>query len=305
MTELWTADIDVTAGLAHELVASQFAQFAEATVEPLGEGWDNAAFLIGGAYVFRLPRRKIAAPLMAREIAVLPLLAPALPIAISVSQFAGTPSDAYPWPFAGYRAFSGQPLSALSLDSAAYRRLASALGAFLRALHAIDPRPALERGLAGDEIGRLDHAVRMPKLDARFAELVQAQLIGDPSSLMAFLDDVAPQGLRPERATIVHGDLYAKHVFAELNGKPNGIIDWGDLHYGDPAIDLSIAFEILPPEARNAFAAAYGGVDDATWRLARYRAIYHAGLVAHYGHRIGNDELLAAGLTGLRYAADA
>ncbi|HZY99357.1 MAG TPA: phosphotransferase [Candidatus Baltobacteraceae bacterium] len=303
MSEPWAADVEVTVELARALIGEQFPELAPASIEPLGEGWDNAAFLVGGAYVFRFPRRSVAAPLMAREIAILPLLAPHLPLAISAPRFAGTASGAYTWPFAGYPSFRGSPLSAVELDSRAYVRVATALGAFLRALHGLDATAAVAAGLIGDDIGRLDHVERMSKLDGRFASLSAAGLLADPAPLVEFLNAVAPRAPRTDRLTVVHGDLYAKHVMVDAGRMVEGIIDWGDVHYGDPAIDVSIVFEVLPPEARDAFADSYGEIDEETWRLARYRAIYHAALVAHYGHRIGNEELLRAGLTGLHYAA--
>ncbi|HKE36414.1 MAG TPA: phosphotransferase, partial [Candidatus Baltobacteraceae bacterium] len=303
VTEPWAADVDVTVDLARALIVQRFPELSSEPVEPLGEGWDNAAFLVGGEYVFRFPRRAIAAPLIAREIAILPLLAPHLPIAISEPCFAGGPAQTYPWQFAGYRSFPGRSLAATPLSAESYLRLAKALGTFLRALHGIDAQAAIAAGLGGDEIGRLDHSVRMPKLKARFAELQAEKLLEDPKPYLDFLDAVAPRGPRPERSAILHGDLYATHVMVEADGTVAGVIDWGDLHLGDPAVDVSIVFELLPEPARERFIAAYGAIDDRTWELARYRAIYHAALVAHYGHRIGNEELLRAGLTGLQYAA--
>jgi aminoglycoside phosphotransferase (APT) family kinase protein len=96
--------------------------------------------------------------------------------------------------------------------------------------------------------------------------------------------------------------VYARHSLVDAARRAAGIIDWGDLHLGDPAIDLSIAFEVLPPHARDRFANAYGPIGDETWKLARYRAIYHGALVAHYGYRIGDQDLLRAGLTGLDFS---
>jgi aminoglycoside phosphotransferase (APT) family kinase protein len=303
VNEPWAADVDVTAELARSLIEAQFPELGGAPIEPLGEGWDNAAFLVGGEYVFRFPRRSVAAPLIAREIAILPMLAPHLPRAISAPQFAGTATASYPWPFAGYRSFRGRTLSALHLDDAAYERLAADLGTFLRALHRIDPAPAVAAGLPEDEIGRLDHTERIAKLDGRFAALSSAGLIGETAPLVEFLNGIAPEGPRRDRLCIVHGDLYAKHLFVEEDGGVRGVIDWGDVHLGDPAIDVSVAFELLPPRARSAFTESYGYIDDRTRDLAQYRAIYHAVLVAYYGYRIGNEETLRAGLTGLAHAA--
>lgn len=297
----WTADVEVTSDLARSLIAPQFAQFANAAIEPLGEGWDNAAFLVDADFVFRFPRREISGPLLATEIAVLPAIAREVPFPISTPVFAGKPAGAYRWPFAGYRRLPGTTMSSVRLDAAAYDRIAASLGTFLHALHRVDARPLRDAGLPGDEIGRLDHARRMPKLDQRLAELQAAGFIAGAQPFLDVLEAVSPTGARPERLTVVHGDLYARHVMIDA-GDVAGIIDWGDVHYGDPAVDVSIVYEILPMHAREAFERAYGTIDDDTRRLARYRAIYHAALVAHYGYHIQNGELLDAGLTGLKYA---
>ncbi|MBV8434896.1 MAG: phosphotransferase [Candidatus Eremiobacteraeota bacterium] len=297
----WSADFDVTLDLARFLLSAQFPQFANAPIEPFGEGWDNAAFLVDGTYVFRFPRRSIAVPLIVREIAILPRIASQLPVPISAPSLAGTPGGDYPWPFAGYRRLRGATLSSLHLDASAYERVAGELGRFLRALHAIDARPLLAAGLETDDFGRLDHAKRGPKARARLAELHDAGLVADVRPYLDVLDSIAPAGVREHRLGLVHGDLYAKHVVID-DGRIAGVIDWGDVHFGDPAVDLAIAFGALPGAARATFATAYGGIGPETWRLARYRATYHAALLAHYGYHVGSRELLDAGLSGLRGA---
>ncbi|HEY9180810.1 MAG TPA: hypothetical protein VIO32_08820 [Candidatus Baltobacteraceae bacterium] len=57
---------------------------------------------------------------------------------------------------------------------------------------------------------------------------------------------------------------------------------------------------MLPCSAYDAFKTAYGGVDDDTWMLAKYRAVYHGALVAHFGMHINDAALPDAGLAGLR-----
>jgi aminoglycoside phosphotransferase (APT) family kinase protein len=301
MPEPWAAQTVITPDLAAAAIAQQFPQLSGRAIEPLGEGWDNAAFLVGGSIVFRFPRREIAVPLLETELSVLPLIASALPLAIPIPRYAGVPGKAFRWPFAGYALLPGAPLSTVQLDGAAYERLAGALGHFLRCLHGINPEIVPHRALQPDAIGRLHHPTRMPLVRRRLGELQAAGLIGDARSSITFLDAVAPNGPR-EPLVVVHGDLYARHVLVDAGSNACAIIDWGDLHLGDPAVDLSVAYEVLPPHARRAFAAAYGPIDEETRRYARYRATYHAALVAHYGFRIDAPDLLDAGLTGLRYA---
>jgi len=293
----WTAERVVSRDDARDLIAAQFPELADATVEPFGNGWDNTAYLVGGAFVFRFPRREIAVPLIAREIAILPLIADALPAPIPVPRFAGAPSATFPWTFAGYAHLAGTTIDALP-GALAGPRLAQELGAFLRVLHAIDPAPAIARGLPPDELGRLDHARCFPKARDRLMTVHEAGAIGDPQRLLDAMLAIAPEP--GEGATrIVHGDLYARHVLVDGEGGLAGVIDWGDVHAGDPALDLAVADLIFAPPDREAFSAAYGVVEARTRERARYRAIYHAALVADYGVRIRDDALLRAGTSAL------
>jgi aminoglycoside phosphotransferase (APT) family kinase protein len=298
----WQADVDVTPELARDLIATRFPELGELSLEPLGEGWDNAAYVVNKTYVFRFPRRAVSAALIEREARVLPAIAPRLSIPIPVPSLVAAGVERYPWPFAGYPLLGGTPLSESTLDENAYLRLAVALGTFLRELHAIDRQPWLADGLVRDEIGRLDHAARRPKAVERLNELQAKGVVAGIAALIAYLDDVAPQGPREEALALVHGDFYARHILLDDTLNACGVIDWGDVHIGDMAVDVAVAFLALPASARVAFFGAYGAIDRRTEELARYRAIYHSALVAHYGMHVGSADLLHAGVLGLRYA---
>jgi aminoglycoside phosphotransferase (APT) family kinase protein len=81
---------------------------------------------------------------------------------------------------------------------------------------------------------------------------------------------------------------------------PTGVIDWGDIHLGDPGIDLAIAHLMLPSDAHGAFRDAYGPIDDRTWNVARYRAAYHAILELDYGIRADDAGMREIGVAALR-----
>jgi aminoglycoside phosphotransferase (APT) family kinase protein len=211
------------------------------------------------------------------------------------------PSEAYPWPFAGYRRLEGRELSSLRPADETYGELAAALGGFLRALHGTDAAPLTEAGLPGDEIGRLDDVRMMPKLETRLRELHEAGIVRDPAAILRAAEALRPIA-PPSRLTVAHGDLYARHVLVSDAMTATGIIDWGDVHLGDPAVDLSIAFSLIPPPARARFFSAYGSPGEDALSAARFRAIYHSGMVAHYGHRIGDADLLHIGMQGLAQA---
>lgn len=296
----WASEFDVDEDLARRLIAAQFPQIASLAIARFGAGMDNVAYLIGDRYVFRFPRRSVVAPLLEREERILPLIAQHLPLHIPFPQFIGQPDLGYPWTFAGYERVAGTTACSVTLTMAQRIAFARPLGTFLRALHAI-PHEAGERaGLPGDELGRLNRAKRLPLARERFAELAQAGALDDGSVFLAFLEENAPGPPRSVRR-IVHGDLYARHVLVDAKHAVCGIIDWGDVHLGDPALDLMVAHCMLPASAHAAFIDAYGGVDAQTWILAKYRATYHAALVADFGVQIHDSALRDAGLVGLQF----
>ncbi len=264
----------------------------------LGHGWDNAAFLVDDAYVFRFPRRAVAVELIRSEVAVLPRIAPLLPLPVPVPVFAGAPSAAYPWPFAGYRLLPGTPLDAARPDVRNRARLTPALGQFLRALHGPRPRAAAEGLLGGDTIGRLDHAKRLPQARTRFDDAAAAGVLPDAGRFVAAMERLAPDDV-PRPAVVVHGDLYARHLLLDGGGAPAGVIDWGDVHLGDPALDLAAALLVLPAAEIDRFRTSYGEIDATTWDRATYRAIHHAALELAYGIDRDDRDLVDGALFAL------
>lgn len=296
----WAPEFEVDEVLARRLIAGQFPQFATARMTRFGAGMDNIAYLVDGRYVFRFPRRGAVVHLLEREERILPLIANRLPLPVPFPAFIGKSDLGYPSTFAGYGRLDGTSACSVSLTAGERALMAAPLGNFLRALHAIEPEIGESAELPGDELGRLDHAKRFPLAQDRFAQLRDAGLVQDSSVFLDFLAAHAPGSARAAHR-IVHGDLYARHVLVDEQHRICGIIDWGDVHLGDPALDLMVAHSMLPAQAHEEFIRAYGGVDEQTWMLAKYRAVYHCALVAYFGMRIADAALRDAGLTGLAF----
>ena len=301
-TPPWTAEREVGPELARRLISERFPDLATARVEPLGQGWDNTVFLVDGAWVFRFPRRAIAVALIETECRLLPALAPRLPLAIPVPTRIRRSGAEFPWPFAGYRRIDGETACRAVLDEGQRGRAAGPLARFLAALHAFPIDEAARLGLEPDTIRRLDLAHRTERTRERLEEAHRLGLIDDAAAWDAVVADL-PAGWTAGSSTVVHGDLYARHVLVDAAGAPCGVIDWGDVHRGDPAVDLSLAHGFLPRSAHDAFRAAYGEIDPATWRVARFRALHAAAAMLVYAHDVGDRALLRESLTALRYVA--
>jgi aminoglycoside phosphotransferase (APT) family kinase protein len=271
----WLPDRVVSPELARVLVAEQFPKLAPVVVELCGTGWDNTAYRVDGKWVFRFPRREIAVDLLRREVAVLPALAPSLPLPIPRPTLVGRPDARFPWPFAGYRFLPGRTAEAARLGPAERLAAAPALAGFLRALHAFPVEEARRLGAEPDVHGKLDVERKLPELEERLATAVRLGLLPEAEPWRGIARDVpAVRARRGGGHVLVHGDLYARHLLFGGEDELAGVIDWGDVHVGDPAVDLSVAWSFLPAEARSVFCAEYGAIDPDAWRLARFRAVY-------------------------------
>ena len=140
----------------------------------------------------------------------------------------------------------------------------------------------LERNGFGKVISCEFDPVVYEKARARFADAAAAGVFADAGVFIAAMERIAPYDT-PRPAVVVHGDLYARHLLVDDAGALAGVIDWGDVHLGDPALDLAAAKLVLPPTDLDTFLAHYGAVDATTWDRATYRAIHHAALELAYG----------------------
>ncbi len=306
MTELptgpqpWKPEIVVDRDLARSLIDEQFPELAPARVVDFGVGWDNTAYLVNDVWVFRFPRRTIAVPWMAQEAVVLPKIHDRVPLPIPRPEKIGQPSERYAWPFAGYRMLPGEPACHAHLSHDERLQLAAPLGRFIAALHAIRAEEAESLGAGPDTIKRMDLEYRVPRAREIVQKAVEQGLIADPAPQHDVIERV--QATRtPEERCLVHGDLYSLHLLIGEDRALAGVIDWGDLHVGEPGNDLMIAFTLLPPEARTAFREAYGSIDDDTWLRAQFRAVHHSAHVACYAQETEKPDLLREAQLALAY----
>lgn len=300
----WTAEFEVSQELARTLIAQQFPDLEPVHVAHLGTGWDNTAFLVNERWVFRFPRRQLAVGLLQQETKLLPHLAPQLMLPVPVPTNVGEPSSQFPWPFAGYPLLAGETACRAGLNAAQRMAAAGPIATFLKSLHGLPAQAARANGAGPDTLDRMDFTKRGPETRQRLEEMQQFGY-ENLSAAQSLLDDfiATPAGERPA-PVLVHGDLYARHILVDGAGRPCGVIDWGDVHVGDRSLDLSIAYSFLPPDAREAFFAAYGPIDEETKRLARRRALFSAVAILRYGHDVGDEALVREGQIALGYVLD-
>ncbi len=258
----------IDADLVRRLVAGQFPQWASLPVRPVPKaGWDNDTYRLGDDLSVRLPRYERWVGQVAREQTWLPRLGPRLPLAVPVPVGRGEPAEGYPFPWSVLRWLPGEPVAPERVADP--ERLALDLAGFLRALQAIDasggPPPEWSNGFRGCA---LDDPRDSPVVASRMQAMIAA-LDGllDTAPITAAWEAAlaAPGWDRPP--VWVHGDPAPGNLLVR-DGRLSAVIDFGTLAVGDPAVDLIAAWQVVAPEARDAFRAALG-VDDATWARGR------------------------------------
>lgn len=296
MPPLWEAERIVDEKTALTLIENQFEDLTVETFRLLGNGFDNTAYLVNEEFVFRFPRREIAVALIETESKFLPSLIDRFNLSIPTPIFFGRPTESFPWPFLGYRFISGMTACGVRLNDDERLRAAPLIAEFLRCLHSLEkPEPDI---LPGDTIGKLDIGKLKEKSDDYFRGLNGSDFsrfepfIGDLFKQIETRSSSEPSITFPSNSCVVHGDLYVRHLIVDERRTISGVIDWGDVHFGSRAVDLSIAHSFLPPEAHRPFREAYGEISSCDWELARARAAFYAVALANYGNQI-NDRAIA------------
>jgi aminoglycoside phosphotransferase (APT) family kinase protein len=284
----WSPQIVVDEPLARRLLGEQFPELELASIELVGEGWDNTVWRVDREWVFRFPRREIALPGVRRELAVLPELAPRLPVPVPEPVFVGKTSDHYPWPFFGAAFLAGRELADAGLDDEGRAKLARPLAEFLCALHAIEADVELPE----DPNRRSDMPFRTERASQALAEVERLGLWRVPASAQAILEPARDLPV-PEASAIVHGDLHLRHVLVGEAGELAAVIDWGDVCVADPCIDLVLYWCLLPPEARDEFLDVYGPVEEEQLLRARVLALHICSVLAHSGEGADVAEAIA------------
>ena len=278
----WLAEEPIDDERAVRLLAAGCPELAVESITRFGEGWDNVAFFVNGQWVFRFPRRAVAGPLLEVEIRALPALAQRLPVAIPDPVYSSGPCEGFPFSFFGYRLLAGSCWVELELSEGESARLGRRLGGILRSLHDTPVEQARTWGVPDEPAGNV-----VPARRAAAARGVVERLRTRGAWPGDARHENALEALDPGRdgapRTLCNGDLGGRHL---LFGEPGehgreltGMIDWGDLAVSDAAIDIALAYEVLPPSVRPSFFETYGAVDAGTRALARVRAIHKASAV--------------------------
>ncbi|MEU8897496.1 phosphotransferase [Nocardia sp. NPDC048505] len=203
------------------------------------QGWDSITTLVEDRWVERRPRRPEIAAQLRRETRLLPWLAPRLPLPIPV-----------PWVAGAAPLIVRHALVPGAATEAPTGEHGAIVGAFLRALHDSPAEEAVRHGLPPAETTRRERAETTARFRAEVLPLLPPAHRDQAGALLDTWQDFPAD-------TLVHGDLGPEHLLT-ADGQVTGVIDFGDAHLGDPAIDLAWVLFGAPTAFADAAATAYG-----------------------------------------------
>ncbi len=255
-------EIQVDVELVEVLLAQQHPSLATLPLRPCESGFDNFMFRLGESFAVRLPRSALAARLVANEQRWLITLSDRLPVQIPVPIRVGQPGFGFPWRWSIVPWLIGSTAEVAPVAA----REAPRLAAFLRALHVPAPADAPRNADRSSPLSSRAAAIaeRMDRL-AHATDVITDRIRNAWREALAAPSDT--------QSTWIHGDLHARNVLTH-QGAISGVIDWGDMTSGDPAIDLACLWMLLPDEAaREAAMRDYGADGSALWVRARGWAV--------------------------------
>ena len=262
----------IDAALVRRLIAQQFPQWADLPVTPVKiDGWDNRTYRLGEELTARLPTHETYVAAVHKEHQWLPILAPALPVAIPEAVAKGSPGEGYPYHWAIRRWIAGEtasPGTVADLDE-----FARSIAGFILALQSVDATGGPAAGAHSFYRGAPPEYYHDETLEAL------AVLKGRIDTDLAREVWDAALATSWDRAPVwFHGDIASGNLLVR-DGRLSAVIDFGTCGVGDPACDLVIAYTFFSGTSRAAFREAVQQ-DPATWARARAWALWKALITA-------------------------
>jgi len=284
------------------LIKQNFPQFTIETVKPITKGWDSVVLVINDEFIFRFPMRDDVIEPLAREIRLLPVLEPTLSTPIPHFEFIGRSNANYPYTFGGYRMIGGLALDDPRITREQLTPLVPHLATFLNKLHGFPVAQAIQLGVEEHTpaLWREIYRERYIDLQKRVFPLLDVRLRTKSEQLWeSFLDNSAIFTFQPK---LIHRDLACEHIFCDSeHGVLTGVIDWGDVTIGDPAIDFVGLYWTHGMQFTEQILMRYQHpIDTGFWQRMDFYLCYSPYSLLLYGSYSEDEAFTAQGIEGLR-----
>lgn len=279
------------------MIETNFPEIDIQTCKPHLNGWDSLVLEVNDSLIFRFPRpgRPDVEAQLAKEIALLPELERTLPLPIPRFEYIGASASGR---FVGYRKLPGVELRGDNLAAGHSKQIAQQLAAFITCLHRFPVQRAVQLGLraVSPAAWRQRYQTLYEEMGAQVFPLLEASAQARAAALWEdFLTSETSVAFRP---ALIHRDLNDDHILYDpARAAITGIIDWGDVSIGDPAMDFADPLKTYGPEFAAALFAGYQQEWDVTFqqRMRFYIAIMPLQEVL-YGLLEGDESHVRRGL---------
>jgi len=216
------------------LIQHDFPAFRISSIKKVGEGDNSKAFLVNENYIFRFLKRKDVKQQVRREISVLPKIRSALNLQIPDFEFISP--ELY---YVGYKKIEGTVLNNENFESLKKKdriSIEKTIANFLSQIHSI---PLSELSNSGLETMNLYEEYSGNFEDAK--TFIYPHISKNKRKI---IDSLFTGYLNNEKnlnytASLVHNDFSKDHIlFDTVNKEITGIIDFGDIAFGDPDYDF-------------------------------------------------------------------
>ncbi|WP_053220188.1 phosphotransferase [Virgibacillus senegalensis] len=241
-------------------------------------GWDHDILFVNDELVFRFPKTEMVRRHTERELALLKALRKAGPVLLvphcqELRDASGRIVAIY------YPIVKGKSLSTIQPEDLLFNENnAKLLGKFLSTLHSI----------SASQIESINFTIHTQDYWEKFYTAVQKGIFPHlPKEEVKLVSQTFTSFLERNREktgtkTWIHGDLSADNIiFNEENGVINGIIDFTDSQYGDPAFDFAGFYWDYGPAFTRQVLHHYQGIEPSERLYERVRDFYGLQPVFH------------------------
>ena len=232
-------------------------------------------------------------PLILHEQRYLPGIARRSPVAVPVPVHTGRPTSDFPWPWSIVPWVPGA--AAADVGPAGRGPAAKGLADFLLSLHVPAETDVPVNPFRGVPLTDRD-AVLVERLGDR-------ERYPQAAALRAVWAQACAAKAWDGPAMMLHGDLHPGNILLADDGSLAGVIDFGDVGAGDPAVDLAVGWLMFDAGTRHRFMGAFGSAVDGDTRMrARGWALILS--TAMLSNSDDNPRMFSVGKFGIRQILD-
>jgi aminoglycoside 2''-phosphotransferase len=236
------------------------------------EGWDHVVLFINDEIVFRFPRNREYESLLKKEIELLQILKPNLPLKIPEYHYFAKKDS-----FAGYRMLEGEQLNTQLFSDISPKKsqtIAQQLADFLTAIHKTSQKSL--QGCAPDTEAETPHWEYLEILHQKLSSHLNHEEV---SLVEQFLERYA-NILEKSNHThvLIHNDFGPDHLLWNQVDSSIAVIDFSDRKIGDPACDFALLWHYGEAFVKQVYQNYQGEKDD--WMPHRSR-LYFERLALH------------------------